>query len=61
MIDTRRAIETPEGVELGLRVAGPIPRAYAWLVDLFYALICISQSIVTNESKCRLHFMTDCL
>ena len=34
MIDTRRAIETPEGVELGLRVAGPVPRAYAWLIDL---------------------------
>jgi len=34
IIDTRRAIETPEGVELGLRVAGPIARAYAWLIDL---------------------------
>lgn len=33
MIDTRRPIQTPEGVELGLRVAGPIPRAYAWLID----------------------------
>ncbi|MEJ2390745.1 MAG: RDD family protein [Gammaproteobacteria bacterium] len=33
MIDTRRTIQTPEGVELGLRVAGPAPRAYAWLID----------------------------
>jgi len=33
MIDTRRPIQTPEGVELGLRVAGPMPRAYAWLMD----------------------------
>jgi uncharacterized RDD family membrane protein YckC len=33
MIDTRRPIQTPEGVELGLRVAGPVPRAYAWLID----------------------------
>lgn len=33
MIDTRRAIQTPEGVELGLRVAGLVPRAYAWLID----------------------------
>jgi uncharacterized RDD family membrane protein YckC len=35
MIDTRRPIQTPEGVELGLRVAGPVPRAYAWIIDLF--------------------------
>lgn len=34
MLDTRRAIETPEGVELGLRVAGPAVRAMAWLIDL---------------------------
>lgn len=33
IIDTRRPIQTPEGVELGLRVSGPIPRAYAWLID----------------------------
>jgi uncharacterized RDD family membrane protein YckC len=33
MIDTRRPIQTPEGVELGLRVAGPVVRAYAWLLD----------------------------
>jgi uncharacterized RDD family membrane protein YckC len=33
ILDTRRAIETPEGVELGLRVAGPIVRAYAWIID----------------------------
>ena len=35
MIDTRRPIQTPEGVELGLRVAGPVARAYAWIIDLF--------------------------
>jgi uncharacterized RDD family membrane protein YckC len=35
IIDTRRPIQTPEGVELGLRVAGPVPRAYAWLIDFF--------------------------
>ncbi len=33
MLDTRRKIETPEGVELMLRVAGPVPRAAAWLID----------------------------
>ncbi len=51
MIDTRRAIETPEGVELGLRVAGPIPRAYAWLVDLFirigiYVVLAIALTVL---------------
>lgn len=33
MLDTYRRVETPEGVELGLRVAGPAARALAWLVD----------------------------
>jgi len=32
-LDTLRRIETPEGVELTLTVAGPIPRILAWLVD----------------------------
>lgn len=34
MIDTRRAVETPEGVELAFSPAGPVPRALAWLADL---------------------------
>jgi uncharacterized RDD family membrane protein YckC len=33
MIDTLRTVETPEGIELGLRVAGPLPRMLAWLID----------------------------
>ncbi len=33
-LDTWRLIEAPEGVELGLRVAGPFPRALAWVTDL---------------------------
>jgi uncharacterized RDD family membrane protein YckC len=32
-IDTLSAIETPEGITLGLRAAGPLPRAIAWLLD----------------------------
>ncbi|MCP3918545.1 MAG: RDD family protein [bacterium] len=32
-LDTRRAVETPEGVELGLRVAGPVARLTAWFID----------------------------
>lgn len=35
MLDSYREIETPEGVELLLRPAGPAPRALAWLIDLF--------------------------
>lgn len=34
MLDTRRSIATPEGVELGLRLAGPVVRGYAWMIDL---------------------------
>ena len=34
MLDTYRAIETPEGVELRLRVAGPVVRSLAWMIDL---------------------------
>jgi len=33
VLDTFRTIETPEGAEIGLRVAGPLVRAGAWLVD----------------------------
>ena len=34
LLDTIRAIPTPEGIELTLRLAGPLPRAVAWLIDL---------------------------
>ena len=33
-LDTRRTVETPEGVTLELAVAGPFIRAQAWLIDL---------------------------
>lgn len=33
-IDTMRFNETPEGIDLGLRVAGPVPRALALVLDL---------------------------
>lgn len=45
-LDTHHEIVTPEGVALHLPVAGPVPRALAWLVDfalrlavLFIALV----------------------
>ncbi len=34
LLDTRRRIETPEGVFLELSVAGPVARGWAWGVDL---------------------------
>lgn len=33
LVDTVRFVDTPEGIELELRVAGPVPRGFAWLVD----------------------------
>ncbi len=33
MLDTRRAIETPEGVTLDLHIAGPVVRFFAWNID----------------------------
>jgi uncharacterized RDD family membrane protein YckC len=34
VLDTYRSVETPEGVELGLRVAGPPVRLLAWGIDV---------------------------
>jgi uncharacterized RDD family membrane protein YckC len=33
LLDTARFVDTPEGCRLGLRVAGPVSRARAWLID----------------------------
>jgi uncharacterized RDD family membrane protein YckC len=34
VLDTARRVATPEGVEITLRVAGPVPRALAFMLDL---------------------------
>lgn len=34
MLDTRQSVATPEGVDLSLIPAGPVPRATAYLIDL---------------------------
>jgi uncharacterized RDD family membrane protein YckC len=39
MLDTARAVPTPEGIELSLRLAGPVPRALAWLIDFVLRLV----------------------
>ena len=33
VIDTLHRVETPEGCEITLRIAGPMTRARAWLFD----------------------------
>lgn len=33
MLDTQIKIETPEGIELGVRIAGPITRGFAFFID----------------------------
>lgn len=38
MLDTARRVATPEGIELSLPLAGPVPRALAWLIDLLLRL-----------------------
>jgi uncharacterized RDD family membrane protein YckC len=51
MLDTYRPVETPEGVEIGLRVAGPVPRLYAALLDagirmiLYFALAIVAGTL----------------
>ncbi len=48
LIDTRRYVETPEGVELALDVAGPVARLWAWLLDAFIrGVAMIGMSIVS--------------
>lgn len=39
MLDTLQTFETPEGVELGLKLAGPAPRAIAWSIDAAIKLV----------------------
>lgn len=34
LLDTVRQIETPEGITLSLRAAGPVAQALAWSIDL---------------------------
>jgi uncharacterized RDD family membrane protein YckC len=38
MLDTVREVSTPELVALHLRLAGPVPRALAWLIDALLRL-----------------------
>lgn len=42
MIDTLRTVQTPEGIDLHLPVAGLVPRTLAWLIDAFIRLLIYS-------------------
>jgi uncharacterized RDD family membrane protein YckC len=33
VLDTSRSYETPEGIVLGMHIAGPVVRAWAWAID----------------------------
>ncbi|MES2205962.1 MAG: RDD family protein [Pseudomonadota bacterium] len=47
MIDTTQSIETPEGAILELRMAGPVVRSLAWLIDFFIrAVVYIVVSLI---------------
>lgn len=49
MLDTSLPAATPEGVELDLRPAGPVPRALAWGVDVLWrAAVLMLLSIVLS-------------
>lgn len=56
MLDTARTFETPEGVDLQLRVAGPVVRSLAWGIDLLirtviYIVLSIVLSILGEFGK----------
>lgn len=49
MLDTHAAIETPEGIELHLVPAGPVPRSLAYVIDLLIrSVILIPLAIVLS-------------
>jgi uncharacterized RDD family membrane protein YckC len=53
MLDTTRRVATPEGIELTLRLAGPVPRALAWSVDfgLRVAIVLVVMTIASQLGR----------
>ena len=52
MLDTLRAVQTPEGIDLHLPAAGLMPRAMAWLIDaLIRGAVYIVLAIVLRFGK----------
>ncbi|WP_426662954.1 RDD family protein [Rhodanobacter aciditrophus] len=46
MLDSVREIETPEGISLRLRAAGPLPRAQAWMIDTIIRLVLLMLAMI---------------
>jgi uncharacterized RDD family membrane protein YckC len=40
LLDTARGVETPEGVTIDLRVAGPVPRSLSFAIDFAIRALC---------------------
>ena len=52
MLDTLREVQTPEGIDLHLPVAGLVPRALAWLIDaLIRSAIYVALALVLRFGK----------
>lgn len=53
MLDTTRRVATPEGIELTLRLAGPVPRALAWSVDFLLraALVLVVMMVASRFGR----------
>lgn len=41
LLDTTRYIETPEGIEVSIRAAGPVQRLWAFLIDLVVRVVLV--------------------
>lgn len=46
MLDSVREIETPEGISLRLRAAGPLPRARAWMIDTVVRFVLLMLAMI---------------
>ena len=46
MLDSVREIETPEGISLRLRAAGPLPRAQAWMIDALIRFVLLMVAMI---------------
>ena len=42
LIDTEYRVETPEAIDLSAQLAGPVPRAIAYSIDLLIRMLILS-------------------
>jgi uncharacterized RDD family membrane protein YckC len=60
MLDTARSVPTPEGIELTLRLAGPVARARAWLIDFMIragVYLALSMVLALGNAGVGLYFI----